>query len=166
MKCCKMPWGLFVFLILVIAARLNFRFEFSNFEIALISLIVLILLKKDLGDLFEEIKFGGVELKTRIQKIEKDQRLYAIVGPSNQIIHSTFRAQEFELVEFDPVELKVKFKLNPKPNYLEVRSNQGATFAIEFNDGVYSCEANGFTSSGQNKVIVEAYFKSQPEGAS
>lgn len=160
MKCNKTHWGLFVFLVLVIAARLIYRFEFSNFEIALISLITLIFLRKDLGDLFEEIKLGGVELKTRVQKIEKDQRLYAIVGPSNQIIHSTFRAQQFELMEFDPSELKIKFKLDPKPNYLEVRSNQGATFAIEFHEGVYSCEANGFTSSDQNKVIIEAYFKS------
>lgn len=160
MKCNKTFWLVLFFLIFVIAARILYKFEFSSFEIALISLILLLLLRKELGDLFEEIKFGGVELKTRIQKIEQDQRLYAIVGPSNKIIHSTFRKQQFELVEFDPADLKIKFKLDPKPNYLEVRSNQGATFAIEFTDGVYSCEADGYTSSDQNKVIIEAYFQS------
>ena len=154
----KILWGL-VFLVLVVAVRINCGFEFKSFEIAIISLIALLLVKKDIGHIFEEIKFGGFSVKTRIQKIEEDLRLYAIVGPSKQIIHSTFRDQQFNLVEFNPQDLKVEFQLNPKPNYLEVRSNQGATFEIEFRDGTYICQADGYKPSKLNKVIIEAYFK-------
>lgn len=156
----NIPWILILTLSGVVVARLIFKFQFNSYEFGLLAVIILFLHRDKLSTLFEVIKFGDFEIRTKINEIKKDQRIFCIVGPKG-IIHSTFREQKFDLIEYEPKNLKTKFRLEPKPDYLEVRSNLGSIFQIILKNGIYECEANGLVESENNKIIVEAYFKGQ-----
>ncbi len=75
---------------------------------------------KEINRNFETIKFGDIELRKSVQKLQKEQRRYALIDKQGELTFSTFESDE--LISFrklKPHKWEVQFAKDPL--YFELR---------------------------------------------
>lgn len=152
------------FVIILFALKFEGRSSIESSDVVfLVMLFVGLLFHKEIFANIESFKFGDVELKRKVEKIEKEQRSYALLSCHGEVVFSTFEKGVLKLVERRDDLWRLTFSQDPI--YFELRGlDEHIIFDVtkEANSNTYTCKDDTVIGSGDSpfvsSVILEAYF--------